>query len=137
MGTGAANPVLMVMSSHSPQFTLRRATCCGHAADALDLAGHLGSVGLHGVLEGGVVAFVLVGVGFGEVSDRLVEPGRAAEVGGEGDAVTGAGVRPGQGPSAQAGGYREAPRITLRRAISAAAADATWAAADTLHAAAG
>ncbi len=48
----------------------------------------------YGGLERGVVAFVLVGVGFGKVGDRLVALGGAAEVGGEGDAVTGTGVRP-------------------------------------------
>ena len=52
--------------------------------------------------ERGVVAFVLVGVGFGEIGDRGVEFVGLAEVGGEGDAVTGAGVRAGQGPAAQA-----------------------------------
>jgi hypothetical protein len=39
-------------------------------------------------LERGVVAFVLVGVGFGEVGNGLVEFCGAAEVGGQGDAVT-------------------------------------------------
>jgi hypothetical protein len=42
-----------------------------------------------------VVAFVLVGVDFGEVGDRVVELGGTAEIGGQGDPVAGAGVPPG------------------------------------------
>jgi hypothetical protein len=38
-----------------------------------DFGGRLGSAVFDGGLERGVVAFVLVGVGFGEVGDRLVE----------------------------------------------------------------
>ena len=47
-----------------------------------------------------MVTFVLVGVGFGEGGDRVVEVGGAAEVG---DPVAGAGMCPGEGPSAHAG----------------------------------
>src|SRR5580698_10804947 len=54
--------------------------------------------GFHRVDQGLVVTFVLVGVGRGELGDRAVEDGRAAQVGGDGDTVAGAGVRPGQGP---------------------------------------
>ena len=43
------------------------------------------------LLESGVVPFVLVGVGLGELGDRSVECVSGAEVRGEGDAVTGAG----------------------------------------------
>ena len=43
-----------------------------------------GFADLHGGLEGGIVEFVLVGVGFGEADDRLVRLGRPAEVGGIG-----------------------------------------------------
>jgi hypothetical protein len=57
----------------------------------LDLGGGFGFAVFDGGLERGVVAFVLVGVGFGEVGDGLVEFAGAAEVGGEGDAVAGAG----------------------------------------------
>ena len=57
---------------------------------------------LLGLDEGVVVAFVLVGVGLGELGEGLVEGVAAAEVGGDGDAVAGAGVGPGQGPAAEA-----------------------------------
>ena len=53
----------------------------------LDLGSGFGSALLNGGLERGVVAFVLVGVGFGEVGDGLVELIGAAEVGGQRDAV--------------------------------------------------
>ena len=46
-------------------------------------------------------AFVLAGVGGGESGDGLVEDAGAAEVGGDGDPVGGAGVRPGRCPAAQ------------------------------------
>src|SRR5438067_847502 len=46
-----------------------------------------------------MVLLVLVGVELGELSDRLVEGRTLAEVGGDGDAVTRASVRPGQRPS--------------------------------------
>jgi hypothetical protein len=48
----------------------------------LDLGGRLGSAVFHRGLERGIVALVLVGVGFGEGGDRLVEPSGAAEKGG-------------------------------------------------------
>ena len=54
---------------------------------ALDFGGGLGLTVLDGGLERGVVELVLVGVGFGEVGDGLVELGRAAKVGGQGDTV--------------------------------------------------
>ena len=73
------------------------------AVALLDRGCGLNSAVLHGGLEGGVVAFVLVGVGFGEVGDRLIEVAGAAEVGGQGDAVAGAGVGAGQGPAAEPG----------------------------------
>jgi hypothetical protein len=60
----------------------------GGLGPVLDLGGRLGSAFLDGGLERGVVAFVLVGVGFGEVGDRLVKSTRAAEVGGGRRAVT-------------------------------------------------
>jgi len=75
----------------------------GGPGPVLDLGGRLGSAVFHRGLKRGVVAFVLVGVGFGEVGDRLVECAGAAEVGGQRHPVAGAGVRPGQSPSAQAG----------------------------------
>src|SRR5262249_31426263 len=50
-----------------------------------------------------VVLLVLVRVAFGEVGDRFVERVTVAEVGGDGDRVSGAGVGAGQGPSADAG----------------------------------
>src|SRR5215469_16039521 len=76
--------------------------------DVSDVAGGLGPAVFDGGLECGVVAFVLVGVGLGEVGDRLVEFAGAAEVGGQGDTVAGAGVGPGEGPSAHAGVGRHA-----------------------------
>jgi hypothetical protein len=90
--------------------------CAGQVSATLDLSGRLGSAIFHRGLERGVVALVLVGVGFGEVGDRLVELCGAAEVGGQGDAVAGAGVRPGQGPPAQAGGDPPS-RSTQHRAM--------------------
>jgi len=45
----------------------------GAGARVSDFGGRLGSAVFDGGLERGVVAFVLVGVGFGEVGDRLVE----------------------------------------------------------------
>src|SRR5215470_14639903 len=65
-----------------------------------DVGRGLGPAVFHGGLERGVVAVVLVGVFLGEVGDRLVEFAGAAEVGGQGDAVAGSGVGPGQGPPA-------------------------------------
>ena len=85
MGAGAASPMLIVMSSRSPEITVcgtckiwrsrsfGRTSPVAGAADALDLGGRFGSAVFDGGLERGVVAFVLVGVGFGEVGDRLVE----------------------------------------------------------------
>ena len=73
-------------------------------AAASDLGDGLGFAVLDGGLELGVVELVLVGVGLGEVGDGVVELGRTAEVGGQGDAVARAGVGPGQGPPAQPGG---------------------------------
>src|SRR5215813_7112224 len=74
----------------------------------LNVAGRLGPAVFDGGLECGVVEFVLVGVFLGEVGDRLVEFVRAAEVGGQGDAVAGAGVGPGEGPPAHLGVDRHA-----------------------------
>ena len=48
-----------------------------------------------------VAALVLVGVGGGEQGDGLVEHAGAAEVGGDGDPVPGACVRPRQRPRAE------------------------------------
>jgi hypothetical protein len=48
-----------------------------------------------------LVAFVLVGVRGGEPGDGLIEDVGPAEVGGDRDPVTGAGVRTGQRPAAQ------------------------------------
>src|SRR3954452_1473683 len=50
-----------------------------------------------------VVALVLVGVGLGEGSNRLVEGVALAEVGGDRDAVAAAGVGVGQGGTADLG----------------------------------
>src|SRR5664280_1178077 len=50
----------------------------------------------NGLLEGFVVALVLVGVGLGELGNGLVEGGPGPEVRGDGDAVAGSGVAPGQ-----------------------------------------
>src|ERR1043165_4535992 len=57
--------------------------------------------GLRRVDQGLVVTLVLIGVGDGELRDGAVEDIRAAKVGGDGDAVAGAGVPPGQRPAAQ------------------------------------
>jgi hypothetical protein len=62
----------------------------------------------HGGVTRGVVAFVLVGVCLGEVSDRLAGCAGAAEAGGRDDAVAGAGVCPGEGPPTQPGVDRQA-----------------------------
>ena len=62
---------------------------------ALDFGGGFGVAVHDGGLERGVVELVLVGVGFGEVGDGLVERDRAAEVGGQRNAVTGAEARGG------------------------------------------
>src|SRR4051812_1977395 len=72
-------------------------------ASWLDFGGGFGSPVFHRGLERGVVVFVLIRVFLGEIGDRLVELAGAAEVGGQGDAVAGSCVRPGQGPSAHAG----------------------------------
>ena len=56
---------------------------------------------VHGLDEGVVVAFVLVGVGLGELDEGPVEDVAGAEVGGDGDPVAGAGVGPGQRVAAQ------------------------------------
>jgi len=61
----------------------------------------LRSAFLNGGLERGVVAFVLVGVGFGEVSDGLVELVRAAEVGRPARCGPLSGRAPGPGSPAQ------------------------------------
>jgi hypothetical protein len=60
---------------------LRVATAADLGA-VLDFSGGSGFAVFDGGLECGVVVFVLVGVGFGEVGDGLVEFGGAAEVGG-------------------------------------------------------
>ena len=56
-----------------------------------------------------VVAFVLVGVGLGEVRDRLVEGVGVAEVGGDRDPVAGAGVARGRASSRTLFPYAAAP----------------------------
>src|SRR3954452_22223771 len=61
-----------------------------------DVGGRFGSAVVDGALERDVVAFVLVGVDFREVGDRMVEGARAAEVGGQGDAIAGTSVSAGQ-----------------------------------------
>src|SRR6478672_12688624 len=69
------------------------------------------------------VGLVLVGVGFGEVGHRLGEPVATTEVGGNGNAVPGAGVRPCQGPAAHAGVGAHAGghhALDLRRALPVA-----------------
>jgi hypothetical protein len=50
-----------------------------------------------------VVSLGLVGVGLCEVGDRLIEALALAQVGGDLNAITRAGVRPGQRPAAEAG----------------------------------
>src|SRR5215470_16224692 len=57
--------------------------------------------GLRGLHQGVVITLVLVGVGAREPADGAIEDVRAAEIGGDGDAVAGAGVGPGQRPAAQ------------------------------------
>src|ERR1700759_66633 len=57
--------------------------------------------GVAGGGQGREVALVLVGVGGGEVRHRLVEHLGGTQVGGDGDPVTGPGVRAGQGLPAQ------------------------------------
>src|SRR5215471_7927613 len=57
-----------------------------------------------------VVLLVLVGVALREVGGRFVERVAAAEVGGDGDRVSGAGVGAGQGPPADAGVIGEPER---------------------------
>ena len=47
-----------------------------------------------------MVALVLIGVGLGELGDGGGERVAGAEVGGDGDAVPGAGVGPGERPAA-------------------------------------
>src|SRR4051794_433262 len=54
-----------------------------------------------GVGETPVIAVVDVGVGLGEVGDRVVESRRRAEVPGDGDAIAGPCVRPGEAPRAE------------------------------------
>src|SRR5215469_10931796 len=80
-----------------------------------DVGGRLGPALFDGGLERGVVAVVLVGVLFGEIGGRLVELVGAAEVRGQGDAVAGAGVSPGQAPPAQPGVGRHGPRGSSAR----------------------
>jgi hypothetical protein len=58
-----------------------------------------------------MVTFVLVGVGFGEVSDRSVELGRVAKICGDGDPVTGAGMGAGERPAAEPGIHLHARRL--------------------------
>src|SRR4051794_23998944 len=53
--------------------------------------------------ESGMVAFVLVGIGGGELGDRTVERGPLAEVCGDGDAVPPAGVGTAEGGTTDAG----------------------------------
>ena len=55
----------------------------------------------HRVHERLVVLLVLVGVAFGEVGDRLIEPILLPEVRGERDGITGSGVRAGQCPATE------------------------------------
>ena len=50
------------------------------------------SPGANGSAECFIVAFVLFGVAFGEVGDRLIEAVVLAEVGGDGDRVSGSSV---------------------------------------------
>ena len=75
--------------------------------------------------EGVVVALVLVGVGLGELDEGPVEGVAAAEVGGDGDAVAGAGVGPGQASSRTCGrrghGVRGSSSRRRRRPSSPAA----------------
>src|SRR4051794_1556493 len=58
---------------------------------------------LFGLDEGVVVPVVLVGVGLGELDERLVEGVAGAEVGGDGDAVAGAGVSTNKRPGTEPG----------------------------------
>src|SRR5215469_7401401 len=90
------------MSMSSVTFAICRSPCCLPLAVS-DVGGRLGPALFESGLERGVVALVLVGVFLGEIGDRLVEFVGAAEVGGQGDAVAGAGVGPGQAPPAQPG----------------------------------
>src|SRR5215475_3891721 len=54
-----------------------------------------------------VVAFVLLGVPLGEVSDRFVERIAVAEIGGDGDRIPGTGMSSGKGPPANASVVRQ------------------------------
>src|SRR5689334_15771363 len=74
----------------------QQVTLCGSDAGL-----GLGAAGCDRVHEGGVVTFGLFGVAGRETGHSLVELVRAAEVGGDREAVAGAGVGPGQGPRAQ------------------------------------
>src|SRR3954447_2073413 len=66
---------------------------------------------LLGLDEGVVVALVLVGVGLGELGDGAVERVTRAQVRGDGDAVTGAGVRLGEGGGTEPGVHRHGGRV--------------------------
>src|SRR5215218_501889 len=57
---------------------------------------------LHGCAEGCVVPFGLVGISFREIGYRAIEALALAQVACDLHAVTGAGVRPGQRPAAEA-----------------------------------
>ena len=61
------------------------------------------STGFYGLLEGRMVRFGLFGIGVGERSDRLVQDGALAQIGGQDDRVGGAGVGPGQNLAAGLG----------------------------------
>jgi uncharacterized membrane protein len=66
-----------------------------------------------GVGQRAVVPLVLVGVAVRELRDRPVEHVGAAKIGGDGEPVAGAGVRPGQRPAAQLPVQPQASRCQL------------------------
>ncbi len=68
--------------------------CSPH--DVLDVGGGLGPVVFDGGLEGGVVAFVLVGVFLGEVGDRRVEGESSPSTSGAAISAGGGGCHPDQ-----------------------------------------
>src|SRR5919112_4903914 len=76
--------------------------------------------GLYGRAKGGVIPFVLVGVGHGEVGDRPIETVAPSEVGSDLYAVSGAGVSSGKCPAAEASVEDQLVRrhgLDLRRAL--------------------
>src|SRR4051794_7781879 len=109
----AATPTAMIRPRGSGGRTGKASASAG-AKESMALSDSLDGVDpavLHGLEEGGVVVGVLVGVSCGELGDRLIDPGVAAEVLRDGYRVTGAGVRAGECPPAQPGVKRHSEGI--------------------------